>query len=100
MKDDKQLWNICETIYREMYKKSEPTDDWDDMVERGVTKNDSFFKDYYLPDEEHVEILDRHCKINKLTKRETDKVKFTVNLGSGPSSVSKDWDKSENISTS
>ena len=97
MKSDKVLWKICGDIYREMYSKSDPVDDWDNMVKRGITKNDNFFKDYYLPDEQHIEILDRHCKINKLTKRETDKVKFTVNLGSGPSSRSTQWDREENI---
>ncbi len=97
MKSNKALWKICSDIYREMYSKAEPAGDWDDMMEKGITQKENFFRAYYLPDEQHIEILDRHCKINKLTKREANSVSFSVNLGSGPSSRNNKWDREENI---
>lgn len=100
MKTDEQLWEICLDIYREMYRKSDPPADFDELMKSGEAKKDNFFRYYYLPIEEHNEILGRHMDNHELSEREKEKISFTVTLGSGPSSVKKDWDNDENYCTS
>lgn len=100
MNRNNKILSICRDIYREMYSKSSPEGDWDKMILSGETSNNSFFKNYYLPDEQHIEILHKHIENNKLSKLESEKVSFHINLGSGPSSNKKEWDVNENNSTS
>jgi hypothetical protein len=100
MKSDEKLWEICMNIYEEMYNRADPSADIHEIMRSGEGKQSNFFRKYYLPMEEHNEIMERHIKINKLTKREAEKIRFTVTLGSGPSSVRKDWDTDENTCTS
>ena len=84
-------------IYREMYKKAEPSADIDDLMAKGVTSQPNWFRNYYLPKEEFEEIFDRKCKEFKLSKREKEKVSFEIFLGAGPSSVRPpEWDEEEN----
>ncbi len=96
MKSDKKLWDICMEMYREMYAQSEPSADWDELIETGEAKQENFFRNYYLPREDYEKIYDRICKDHKLTKREIHKVGFTVHPGASPSSVRHDWDDEEN----
>ena len=100
MKSDEKLWSICLDIYQEMYEKSDPPADFSQMIRSGEAKRENFFRHYYLPIEEHNEIMERHIKENKLSKREAEKIHFTVSLGSGPSSVRKDWNDDENYCSS
>ena len=85
------------TIYREMYRKSDPPADIDKLIEEGTTIKSNWFRDYYLPKEEFDEIYNKICKKNKLTNAEKTTVSFEVYLGAGPSSVRPpEWDKEEN----
>ena len=96
MKNDKKLWDICMSIYREMYAKSDPPANWDVIIETGEVKQENFFRNYYLPSDQYSEIYDRICKEHKLTKREKNKVSFEVHLGCSPTSVRHQWDEEEN----
>ena len=97
VKSDKKLWDICMNMYCEMYQKSNPPADFRKLIETGEAKRDNFFRNYYLPQDQYEEIFERHCKENKLTKRERHKVAFTVHLGASPTSVKpQEWDDEEN----
>jgi len=87
MKSDKQLMDICLDIYREMYSKATPPADFDEMMKSGETSQEGFFMNYTLPFDEHDEILEKHMKLNKLTKYERKKVSTTIYLGCSPKGI-------------
>jgi len=97
MRSDKYLWKVCEKMYKEMYAESEPSADWDELVESGEAMQENFYRNYFLPRDQYEEIYDRICHEHKITKRERAKIGWTVHLGSSPSSVRPfEWDKEEN----
>jgi len=38
MKTNKQLWNICMDIYKELYIEAQPSADFNKLIESGETK--------------------------------------------------------------
>ena len=87
MRSKKYLWNICLEIYKQLYKESEPSADFDDLMRRGITQKDNWFMDYYLPEERIKEIIDYWCKKHKCNRRERELIEFEIWLGCSPSSV-------------
>ena len=96
MRSNEALYNICEEIYREMYSNAEPAANWDELVKSGETKQDNFFMNYYISEKKHREIVERICARYPLTRRDTDKIEFTVSLGCSPSWTRKEWDAEAN----
>ena len=74
-----------------------PGNHWDNLLETGEARQDNFWRNYYLPQDQYEEIYDRICNEHRLTKREKSKVAFTVHLGASPTSVRPTgWDNEEN----
>ena len=84
-KSDKKLWEICMEIYREAYKRSEPSADFDKLIKSGEVKQPHFFMRYFLPDELLQEIVDKHTK--GLSKYDKHQISKEVLLGCSPTSV-------------
>ena len=48
---DEQLFNeVCMPIYRELFKKAEPSVDFDVLIKSGEAKKEGFFDKYYYGD--------------------------------------------------
>jgi len=94
MQSDEKLWEICKEIYRELFKESNPSADFDLLVKSGKSKEKDFFMKYYLSIERQKEIVDEICKKHKLTRHDEGKVSITVNLGSAPNSCERTWKES------
>lgn len=93
MRSNKFLWNVCMDIYREAFKKAKPSVDFDKIIKSGEGKQEGFFMKYYLPEKQLVEIVERHCKKNKITESEKRSIDFTIYLGSSPTSSLEAWKK-------
>jgi hypothetical protein len=86
MKSDKQLWEICMKVYRELYKSAQPSADFDELLESGEAKKPEFYRNYYLPNDKFKQIVEKILKRHKLSPRERRKVEFEVYLGASPTS--------------
>jgi len=89
VRTDEKLWEIVMGIYREAYRKAEPSADLDKLMKEGKTKKDSWYLNYYLPDTEYAKIIESHCKKNKVSPAEKKKISTDLYLGAGPSGVKK-----------
>ena len=94
MEKDK-LWEVCIKIYREQFKKAEPSADFDKLRESGETEKEDFFMNYYLSMEEQEAIIKKHSK--GLSRREKRNVEFTVHLGCSPNSSKKTWEERNKV---
>ena len=92
MKSDKKLLEIVLNIYQEMYNKASPKANFKELMKKGITKQPNWFMDYILDEAKQMDIIDKHCKKNKLTKREKEKIHFTVMLGCSPRFAEKDFE--------
>ena len=86
-KSDEKLGNICMEIYREAYKRSEPSADFDKLVKSGEAKQPQFFMKYYLPNDLLQKIIDKHTK--GLSKYDKHQISKEVLLGCSPTSEGK-----------
>jgi len=101
MRSDNYLWNrVVLPIYIEMYEKAEPSLDFAELYDslmKGEKKlDDNWFMNYYLQQDIQLEIISKHCKKCKCTKRETERVKTTIFFGCAPSVNNDNSDNSEN----
>jgi hypothetical protein len=78
------MQEIVMEIYREMYRRANPSRDIDDVIKSGEGKKSQWFMKYYLPQAEQETILETICKNHKLTKYERYKLSIEVNLGCSP----------------
>ena len=91
-KSDEKLWNICMDIYRQLYREATPSADFDAMLKSGEAHKPQFFMKYYLPDARVTQVIDAHCRRNRLDKRGAHRVSKEIVLGSCPTSARKDAD--------
>lgn len=89
MRSREYLWDVCMSIYRQMYKESEPSADFDKLMKEGETKKPDWFMKYYLSEKRQIEILEKHTKKYKLNEREKHEVSKELFLGCSPSMVDK-----------
>ena len=89
-KRDERLWEVAMNIYRQLYREATPSADFDAMIKSGEAQKPQFFMKYCLSDERTAQIIEAHCRRNKLDKHAAGKVSMTVMLGSCPTSVIKD----------
>ncbi|MHA1853853.1 MAG: hypothetical protein ACTSUF_10175 [Candidatus Heimdallarchaeaceae archaeon] len=83
---DKQLWELCMNIYRELYKKATPSADLDELIKSGETKKENWFRKYYLSQKDIIRIMNKHMKGKRLSRFERNAVRMEILLGSSPSS--------------
>ena len=86
MRSKKFLDNICKEIYRQMYEEAEPPADFDELVNKGITKEPNWFMNYYLPIDRQEEIIREFIKKYKCSPYEERKIRETIYLGSAPNS--------------
>ncbi len=72
--------------YREMYKESRPSVDFDTLCESGIATDDYFFDVYYISPEKFKEIHAKHGK--HLRKHDRVLYDFEVYLGCSPTTNS------------
>ena len=84
----KTLKDVVFDIYRELYINSEPSADFDQLVESAEIMEDGrkniHYENYEIDGELMDEIVERHLKENKLKDRERQAVKFEIDLGASP----------------
>jgi len=87
MRSNEFLWEICLEIYRKMYQEADPPADFDKLIRDGVTKEENWFLNYYLPIERQIEIINEFCEKYRCNRKEREAIEVEVLLGSAPSSV-------------
>lgn len=92
-KTKKTLKDIVFDIYRELYSNSDPPASFDDLYENAIIdeqgrKNIDYLS-YEIDDELMNEIIEKHCKDNKLKDKEKSAIKINVYLGCSPKSKRK-----------
>ena len=97
MKEDEQLRNVCEDIYRELYQKAQPSADFDQLKKTKLNKEKNSdpeaYLDHYLPQQQQTEIIEKHCKKHNLKDWQKDKVRTTIHIGAAPAGSKKAWRK-------
>ena len=73
-------------ILRQMYKEAKPSADIDKLMKQGVTTKINWYMDYYLPIDRQRDILEMHCKRNKLEAFERKALQTEIFLGAAPNS--------------
>jgi len=89
MNKEGMLWEICMDIYRQVFKEAEPSGDFDKMIKSGETKKDEFYMNYYLPDKRLMEIIDIHCRRNKMSRYDSKTIKNEIVIGCSPTGCRK-----------
>ena len=90
MRSNKFLWKICLDIYRELFKKAEPSVNFDELIKTDVVEETNWFSNYYLDEVKTAEIIQSHLKLHKCNQLESKKIKATIYLGCSPTCVKKD----------
>lgn len=89
---DDHLWEIVKDILREVYKETEPTLDFDDVLENPDDYEDGWYTNYTIPRDREQEIVAKHCDKHNLTSKERSAVTTTAILSYGPSTTMSDDD--------
>lgn len=92
-KSRKRLGEIVMEILAELYANSTPSVDFNELVENASIDKDGRkvipFDDYEIDDTTMRNIVNYHCKKNRLTKYEKSFVSASVYLGPSPRSIRK-----------
>jgi len=81
----KELKEICMDIYREMYRKANPKASFDKLIQKGVNNTPNWFLKYYLDPVIQQNIIDKHCKRNRLDTRQAYIINREIHIGCAPS---------------
>ena len=87
MRATKKEEQLIIDIYRKIY--SEIGIDLDELIEKGITKREGWFDNYYMSQEKQDEIIEEMLKGKRLTKLKKNAIRASLYLGSLPSSVLK-----------
>jgi hypothetical protein len=91
MRSLRELDKIILRVYRQMFRESIPSLDFDEMyarVKAGKLKlKPNWFMKYYLPMERQEKIIKMQCRRSSLNKAEMDYISVNVHLGCSPRSV-------------
>ena len=87
MRATKKEEQLILDIYRRIY--SEIGVDLDELIEKGITKREGWFDNYYMSQEKQDEIIEEMLKGKRLTKLKKNAIRASLYLGSLPSSVLK-----------
>ncbi len=91
MISQKKAWKICMEIYKELYKKSNPPADFEQLMKTGETKKQDWFMNYYLEINRQTKIIEEHIKKNKVDKYMAKNIRNTISLGCSPNSSKERW---------
>lgn len=84
----KEIKNIILDIYRDLYANSEPKADFDELCDNAEIDSEGRkvidFMAYEIDGELMKDIIDKHCKQNKLKERDINSVNVNVYLGCSP----------------
>ena len=96
-RDDKLFKKVCLPIYKELFKKSEPSGNFNEMMKSGETKEEGFFYKYYMPQDKIDNIINKHLKRLtqklRIRKYEKNKIRTTILFGCSPTSSKERWEK-------
>jgi hypothetical protein len=88
MNATKKQEKIILDIYRELYKYSTPSADFDKLIENAIINEYGqkviYFNDYEILDKDFDSILNKHLKKNRLSKLQQNMIRTTVILGCSP----------------
>jgi hypothetical protein len=91
---EKKLEKLVLDIYRELYKNSTPSADFDELLKNATIDERGEkiipFMDYYIDKEKFDEIVENKLKTVKLDEWYKRGVRFNVYLGCSPTSLKKD----------
>lgn len=98
MKQNQNLWEICENIYTELYKKAEPSADFNKLKKTKLNpehnpSDQKPFLDYYLDQDKQDQTIEKHLKQHNLNKLEKRKIRTEIHLGAAPAGSKKAWRK-------
>jgi hypothetical protein len=83
-KEQKIIWDI----YKDLYKESTPSADFDKLVEEApinsMGEKDIGFMNHVISESKFDEILDKHLKGSRITKLKQLMIRNTVLLGCSP----------------
>lgn len=82
MKATKKEEQLIMNIYRRIY--SEIGVDLDELIEKGVTKREGWFDNYYMPQTKQDEIIEEMLKGKRLTKLKKNAIRASLYLGNLP----------------
>ena len=89
-KDERILWEI----YRELFKQSEPSADFDQLVEDAIIDEDGRkhipYNDYAIDGEEMDKIIESVLKKNRIPVWRRPSYRFAILLGCSPTTKRKD----------
>jgi len=74
----KQTDKIILDILRQMYLEATPSLNLDEAMESGLTKEDSWYSNYFLDDSRQKEIIEEQLKGKKLTKLKKTSINFNI----------------------
>ena len=80
-----KLQEVAFDALREMYRKAEPSLDFDHAFENPEEYDEDWYRNHYLDSERQREIVNKHCEENNLSGRERQQVVITAILYWGPS---------------
>jgi len=80
-------------IYRKLYKKAEPSVDFDAIWR--LAEDKPFYMYFYLPQEKQDKIIEKVLDNYPLSSRERDRIRYSVILGAAPSSVKNEYKDNE-----
>jgi hypothetical protein len=83
MRHEKKIVKTIREIYKQMYKETNPSVNIDDLEKQADNLKRDWYMDYYLDMDRQCEIIDKYCKKNKLTKRDSQIVSECVHVGCG-----------------
>lgn len=86
----KKIEQLIWDIYRDLYKNSTPSVNFDELVENATLNERGEkvipFMDYYIDQDKMDEIVESHLKRKRLSEWEIKGIKFQVYLGCSPTS--------------
>lgn len=89
MRKRNRLNEIVHDIYKELYFNATPSADFDEVVRNAKIENGQKiipYMDYEIEDDLMTKIINKHTKMNKLSRREKASIRFEVLLGVSPRS--------------
>jgi hypothetical protein len=92
-----KLEQILIEIYREMYRKSIPSADFDEMMDKGETKQSNFYLKYYLPEQDQIKIVNIVCDKYNLDTFSRKQLSTEVWLGCSPTASREAWERERGV---
>lgn len=87
----KRLQQLIEDCYRELYRESEPSANFDELIEKApldeMGRKIIDYENYYLADEKFKEIAEKYKSKMKMNRYEENSFNLAIYLGATPTST-------------